>query len=169
MELSAGAAVITASLPGDTIEAVPIVSASAAMDDARISSSDIVETLPVAASTLYGNRSRAAVKYANWQRFVAMRCDAQQAAPMEPMLSPGAVVVIDRHYNSLAPYRIHQRSLYAVRYGAALLLRYVELSEGQLVLRPNTLDLPVQILRPGSHESPADYLVGRVCLAVSEP
>lgn len=139
------------------------------MDDARISPSAIVETLPVAASTLYGNRSRASAKYTNWQRFVAIRCDAQQSAPMESLLSPGAVVVIDRHYNSLAPYRANQRSLYAVRRGAALLLRYVELSEGQLVLRPSTLDLPVQLLRLGSHESPADYLIGRVCLIVSEP
>ena len=73
-----------------------------------------------------------------------------------------------RHYNSLAPYRAHQPTLYAVRCGAALLLRFVDFDEGRLILRPYSRDFPIQLLPLATHETPADYIVGRVCLVFSE-
>jgi hypothetical protein len=69
---------------------------------------------------------------------------------------------------SLAPYRAHQPTLYAVRCGAALLLRFVDFDEGRLILRPYSRDFPVQLLPLATHETPADYIVGRVCLVFSE-
>jgi hypothetical protein len=72
------------------------------------------------------------------------------------------------HYNSLAPYRAHQPTLYAVRSGPALLLRFVDFNEGRLILRPYSRDFPVQLLPLATHETPADYIVGRVCLVFSE-
>ncbi len=87
---------------------------------------------------------------------------------MDPLVSPGAIAVLDRHYNSLAPYRAHQSTLYAVRCGAALLLRFVDFDEGRLILRPYSRDFPVQLLPLATHETPADYIVGRVCLVFSE-
>jgi hypothetical protein len=152
----------------DPIESIPVVSPSAAMDDARILPASIIETIQVSASRLHDNRARPSTKYANWQRFLAIRADAQQSAAMDPLLPPGAIAVLDRHYNSLAPYRAHQPTLYAVRTGAALLLRFVDFDEGRLILRPYSRDFPVQLLPLASHETPADYLVGRVCLIFSE-
>jgi len=152
----------------DPIEIIPVVSPSAAMDDAVIPASSIIETIQVSASRLHDNRARASTKHAHWQRFLAIRADAQQSAAMEPLLSPGAIAVLDRHYNSLAPYRAHQPTLYAVRCGAALLLRFVDFDEGRLILRPYSRDFPVQLLPLATHEAPADYLVGRVCLVFSE-
>jgi hypothetical protein len=152
----------------DPIEIVPVVSPSAAMDDALISPSSIIETVQVSASRLHDNRARPSTKHAHWQRFLAIRADTQQSAAMDPLLSPGAIAVLDRHYNSLAPYRAHQPTLYAVRCGAALLLRFVDFDEGRLILRPYSRDFPVQLLPLGSHETPADYIVGRVCLIFSE-
>jgi hypothetical protein len=73
-----------------------------------------------------------------------------------------------RDYNSLAPYRAHQPTLYAVRCGAALLLRFVNFDEGRLILRPWSRDFPIQLLPLATHETPADYIVGRVCLVFSE-
>ena len=73
-----------------------------------------------------------------------------------------------RNYNSLAPYRAHQSTLYAVRCGAALLLRFVDFDEGRLILRPYSRDFPVQLIPLATHETPADYIVGRVCLVFSE-
>jgi hypothetical protein len=61
---------------------------------------------------------------------------------MDPILAPGAIAVLDRHYNSLAPYRAHQPTLYAVCCGAALLLRFVDFDEGSLILRPYSRDSP---------------------------
>jgi transcriptional regulator with XRE-family HTH domain len=155
----------------DPIEIVPVVSPSAAMDEARISPSAIIETIQVSASRLnsnLANRVRNSTSHANWQRFLAIRADAQQSSAMDPLVSPGAIAVLDRHYNSLAPYRAHQPTLYAVRCGAALLLRFVDFDEGRLILRPYSRDFPVQLLPLATHETPADYIVGRVCLVFSE-
>jgi hypothetical protein len=154
--------------PSDPIEAVPVVSPSTAMDQARVSSAAIIETIQVSASRLHDNRARPSVKNAHWQRFLAIRADAQQAAAMDPILAPGAIAVLDRHYNSLAPYRAHQPTLYAVRCGAALLLRFVDFDEGRLILRPYARAFPVQLIPLAAHESPADYIVGRVCLVFAE-
>ncbi|HWW97931.1 MAG TPA: hypothetical protein VNY74_09540, partial [Edaphobacter sp.] len=152
----------------DPIEIVPVVSPSAAMDEARISPAAIIETIQVSASRLHDNRARPSTKHAHWQRFLAIRADTQQSAAMDPLVSPGAIAVLDRHYNSLAPYRAHQPTLYAVRCGAALLLRFVDFDEGRLILRPYSRDFPVQLLPLATHETPADYIVGRVCLVFSE-
>lgn len=152
----------------EATEAVPVVSASAAMDDAEIDAASVIETIEVSATRLGDNRARASSRHAHWRRFVAIRADAQQAAAMEPVLSPGSIAVLDRHYNSLAPYRAHQPTLYAVRSGAALLVRFVDFDEGRLILRPYSRSFPVQLVPLGAHESPGDYLVGRVCLIFSE-
>jgi len=87
---------------------------------------------------------------------------------MDPVLAPGTVAVIDRHYNSLAPYRVEQPTLYAVRYGNALLLRFVDFDQGSLILRPASAFSPSQLLTLGPDETAADYLVGRVCLLFYE-
>jgi hypothetical protein len=152
----------------DPTEIVPVVSPSAAMDEARILPSAIIETIQVSASRLHDNRARPSAKHAHWQRFLAIRADTQQSAAMDPIVSPGAIAVLDRHYNSLAPYRANQPTLYAVRCGAALLLRFVDFDEGRLILRPYSRDFPVQLLPLATHETPADYIVGRVCLVFSE-
>ena len=154
--------------PSDPTEIVPVVSPSAAMDQARISPSAIIETIQVSASRLHDNRARPSATHSHWQRFLAIRADTQQSAAMDPLVSPGAIAVLDRHYNSLAPYRAHQPTLYAVRSGPALLLRFVDFDEGRLILRPYSRDFPVQLLPLATHEAPADYIVGRVCLVFSE-
>jgi len=159
---------VAAKLAGDTVEVVPVVSASAAMDEARIPASAVIETLQVSATRLRDNRARPTRKNAKWQRFVAIRADSQQAAAMEPLLQPGALVVLDRHYNSLAPYRAHQPTLYAVRSGNTLLIRFVEFDEGSLILRPRSLAFPIQLLALSPRESPADRILGRVCMVFSE-
>lgn len=165
LDLAAAAAVPQVREP---IDIVPVVSSSVAMDDARVAEAAVIETIQVSASRLHDNRARPSTRHAHWQRFLAIRADAQQSAAMQPLLAPGAIAVLDRHYNSLAPYRAQQPTLYAVRCGATLLLRYVDFDEGHLILRPYSREFPVQLVRLGSHESPADYIVGRVCLLFSE-
>ena len=138
------------------------------MDEALVRPGSVIETIHVSASRLQDNRARPSVKCAHWQRFLAVRADVQQTAAMDPMIAAGAIVVLDRHYNSLAPYRAHQLTLYAVRCGTGLVFRYLEFDDGRLILRPLSLAFPVQLLALESHETPADYIVGRVCLVVSE-
>lgn len=152
----------------EVADQVPVVSASVAMDSPVVAAAAVIETIQVAASRLCDNRARPAANRARWQRFVAVRVDAQQAAAMEPVLTPGAIAVLDRHYQSLAPYRAQQPTLYAVRCGAALLLRYVDFDEGRLILRPYSRSVPVQLIPLAGQESPGDLIVGRVCLVFSE-
>jgi hypothetical protein len=128
----------------------------------------VIETLRIPASRLEDNRSRPSPRRLHWQRFVAIRADAQQASAMDPVIARGAIVVLDRHYNSLAPYRPQQRNLYAVRTRSGLALRYVDFDESTLILRPLSADAPVQLIALAGHETPADYLAGRVCLVISE-
>lgn len=153
---------------GDELEAVPVVSARTAAEEPVVRPGALIETVQVAASALRGNRWWAPEKYAAWQRYVAVRADAQQAAAMDPLIVAGAIVVIDRHYRSLAAYRVQQRTLYAVRVGDGLALRYVEFDGGNLVLRPLAMSAPVQVIAVGVKETPADSIVGRVCVMVSE-
>jgi len=168
MPLELSAAAESTSRPGETLESVPVVAASAAMEDALVRPEQVIETIQVAASRLEACRVRASARVAGWQRFVAVRADVQQAAAMDPMIAAGAVVVIDRQYNSLTPYWARQRTLYAVRAGNGLALRFVDFDDGRLILRPLALEFPVQLVALGEKETPGDYIVGRVCLVVSE-
>jgi len=153
------------SLPrtGQTIT-VPIVSSNAAMHQPHFSAS---ERLHIPITHLRDNRSRPAPLRAHWERYLAIALNAEQAAPMENLVSPGSFVVLDRHYTSLASYRAPHPTLYAVNFGGLLLLRFVSLEDGHLVLRPNSLHHPVRLLRLNQHDTPADYIIGRACLLLS--
>jgi hypothetical protein len=95
-----------------------------------------------------------------WQRFVAVRIPAADALPMEPLLLPDAITLIDRHYNSLMPYRPNRPNLYAVRHGAHLTLRYVDFVSNRLVLRPHNIAFPVDLIEVDPGEPPSDLIAG---------
>jgi hypothetical protein len=126
------------------------------------------ELIRLPAGILEQLRPRRAVVRRNWQRFVAVRVSALQAAPMSPVLTPNAILVLDRHYNSLAPYVPPRPSLYAVNIASDLVFRYVGFEADHLILRPHSLEHPVELLSLGAAESPSSYIVGRVCLCISE-
>jgi hypothetical protein len=88
---------------------------------------------------------------------------------MEPLLLPEALVLLDRHYNSLLPYRPNRANLYAVRHGAHLTLRYVDFVSNRLVLRPHNLNFPVDLIELDPDETPGDLLAGRVALIFNQP
>jgi len=82
---------------------------------------------------------------------------------MYPRLLPGATVLIDRHYNSLQPYRKGELNMYAVHVKGVSKLRYVELAGKSLVLRPHNQTYAVEVLPVDDRESISECLVGRVC------
>lgn len=168
VNLAAEAAKSSCGPETDPVELVPIVSPSSAMDDVSIAPSATIETIPISASRLYENRARPSSRRTQWQRFLAVRTDAQQATAMAPLLPAGSVAVLDRHYNSLAPYRANQASIYAVRFGPMLLLRHINFDERHLILKPYVRDFPVQLLPLVANESPGDYIVGRVCTVIAD-
>lgn len=97
-----------------------------------------------------------------WQRFVLIKVDAQEAASMYPRLLPGATVLIDRHYNLLQPYRRNEPNIYAVRKNQTCTIKYVERDGDHLVLRPQNQAHPISVL-PLENRDPSETIVGRIC------
>ena len=98
-----------------------------------------------------------------WRRFVLVKVDANEGMSMYPRLLPGATLLIDRHYNSLEPYRKGEQNMYAVRKGDGCTIKYVEQVGKTLVLRPHNQSYPVDAIQIDEDKNLADYIVGRVC------
>lgn len=101
-------------------------------------------------------------KRREWERFVAIRADAD-AVSMYPRVLPGATVLIDRHYISVQPYRRGESNIYAVYVGSLCKLRYVESAGDNLVFRPHNQSYSVEIVPLEKGQTAADYVIGRVC------
>lgn len=102
-----------------------------------------------------GDRSR-------WQRFIFLKANAREGMSMYPRLLPGAYVLVDRHYNSLAPYHRNERSMYAVMHAGQCYFRYAEQKDAYLMLHPENHSYPAHPV-PLAGKSPSDYVVGRIC------
>ena len=102
-------------------------------------------------------------KRSDWERFVAVQVQADDGMSMYPRLLPGATVLIDRHYNSLQPYRKGEVNLYAVKMKSSCIVRYVELAGKNMVLRPHNQAYAVEVVPLAEEENYWDYLIGRVC------
>jgi transcriptional regulator with XRE-family HTH domain len=100
----------------------------------------------------------------DWTRFVLIKVDPREGMSMWPRLTPGATMLIDRHYNSLRPYRKSERNMYAVRRADGCTVKYVELppDEKYLILRPHNDEYPVEIEPVREGQTYADLIVGRV-------
>jgi len=98
-----------------------------------------------------------------WLRFVLVRADPGSVRAMAPRLAPGAVLLLDRHYNSLHPYHRGMPNLYAVRLGDLCAIRYLAVASGHIILRPHNEQWPVELIEIGYDRSFAEYIVGRVC------
>jgi hypothetical protein len=98
-----------------------------------------------------------------WERFVLIKADAREAISMYPRLTPGATLLIDRHYNALKPYRKGEFNMYAVLKNDSCTVRYVEVAGNHLILRPHNQSSPIEVITMADGKTAADYLVGRVC------
>ena len=148
---------------------VPIVSHAAALFEPFIRPSAVQSMLHLPPGLLRALRARVSNQRRAWQRFVAVRILAQDALPMEPLLLPDAIALIDRHYNSLMAYRPNRPSLYAVRHSSHLTLRYLDFVSNRLVLRPHNIAFPVDLIEIDHGSSPSDLIAGRIALIINEP
>ena len=94
---------------------------------------------------------------------MVLKFDARDAMSMHPRLVPGATLLLDRHYNSLTPYRKGEFNMYAVLKNGTCTVRYVEVAGNELILRPHHQSSPLEAVVMDDGQTPADYLVGRVC------
>ena len=98
-----------------------------------------------------------------WERFVLIRVDGREGMSMYPRLLPGATLLLDRHYNSLKPYRKGEFNMYAVLKDGTCTVKYVEVAGNHIILRPHNQAYPIEVMTMEEGKNASDYLVGRVC------
>lgn len=160
---------ISALLPGPaSYDAIPLIAQYAAIVSRHITPNAVQELIRVPAGYLEQLEAHRSTSRQNWQRFVAIRAASLQARPMMPVIRTGAILIIDRHYNSLKDLHPPHPNVYAVRIGNVITLRYVAFDADRLILRPHALEYPVELLELNSREGPSDLIVGRICIIISE-
>jgi hypothetical protein len=147
---------------------IPLVSHASALFEPLIRPNSIRTMIQFPAALLGTARTRSSNSRKTWQRFVAISIPAADASPMEPLVLADAIVLIDRHYNSLMPYRLDRPNLYAVRNGGHLALRYVDFLHNRLVIRPYNRAFPVELIEVSPGETPGDLIAGRIALILNE-
>ena len=147
----------------DEFDNVLLVDGNIAASEALIMSMNVREILKFKKSFLRKMRPELEGTRETWERFVMIRADAREGMSMYPRLLPGATVLIDRHYNSLKPYRKGEFNMYAVAKDGNCLVKYVELAGNHLILRPHNQTYPIEFVTIENGKTAADYLVGRVC------
>jgi transcriptional regulator with XRE-family HTH domain len=147
----------------DEFENVLVVDGAVATRQALIMSMKVKAILKLKKSFLRKLRPEMESDRQDWERFVAIRADGREGMSMYPRLLPGATVLIDRHYNSLKPYRKGESNMYAVARNGACTVKYVELAGNHLVLRPHNHAYPVEVMAMEPGKKVHDYLIGRIC------
>jgi hypothetical protein len=128
---------------------------------ARFAPDQILETRTFNKSFLRRLKARSDEDRRDWLRFVLIKLDGERH-PVSFGTST-AVLLIDRHYSSLQPYRRLQPNVYAVSFGGRCVTGYVSLFDDYLVLRPRDPQQEVEMLRIERGRSYSEYIVGRVC------
>jgi Peptidase S24-like len=152
----------------DEFENIVLVEGKVAATESRLMSSKVKQILKFKRNFVRKLRPQIEGDRARWSRFVLLRVDRHEGMSMYPRLLPGSTLLIDRHYNSLKPYRRAESNIYAVAKDGTCTIRYVELAGNHLVLRPHNQAYPVAVMRIEHGKRPHDYLVGRVCYIGTE-
>lgn len=147
----------------DEFENIFVVDGSIAATESLIMSMKVREIQKFKRNFLRKLRPDMHGRRSDWERFVAVKVEAADGMSMYPRLLPGATVLIDRHYNSLQPYRKGELNMYAVKTKDSCIVRYVELAGKNLVLRPHNQAYAVEVVPLAEAENYWDYLIGRVC------
>ncbi|HEX5235107.1 MAG TPA: hypothetical protein VFW25_07235 [Silvibacterium sp.] len=154
--------------PAGSTSIVPLVSPATAMHSPIVDRRSILQSIPLPEGALDQLRPRRTIARRDWQRFVALRLTSPQAAPMEPDLSAGSVIVLDRHYNSLVANDPSRPNIYAVNAASSLVFRYLSHQANRLILRPRAPGYSIELMKIAAEESPSTPIVGRVCIAIAQ-
>jgi hypothetical protein len=144
-------------------ESVAVVTGEQAARLPRFTPEQVRESVSFSRSFLRRLKPNDASNRSEWLRFVLLRLDAKAAAGVLDRVPAGAALLVDRHYNSLQPYRRLQPNVYAVGVESRCLIGYASVSGDHIVLRPKNPQYPVELVRVERGRSYSDYIVGRVC------
>jgi len=157
---------LSANQVGESV-AIPLVPHSVAMFEPYMRPSVIEELRSYPTGDVADLEARCANTRRQWERFVAIRIDGVVARGMEPVITAGAVVLLDRHYTSFKPWREGAPNLYAARLDGQLLIRYAQYEAERVVLRPYRGKAEAHVVEVGSGETASDVLVGRVVVGAN--
>jgi len=147
----------------DEFQNVLVVDGAVAATQPLVTSMKVKEILKFKKSFLKKLKAETEGDREQWERFVLIKADAGECMSMYPRLLPGATLLIDRHYNSLKPYRRGECNMYAVLKNQNCTVKYVETAGNNLILRPQNQAYPVEVVAMDEGKSASDYIVGRVC------
>ncbi len=147
----------------DEFENIPVIDSQIAASHAVIMGMHVKETLKFKKGFLKRLKTETEGSRRDWERFVAIKMDTREGMSMYPRTMPGAFLLIDRHYNSLASYRKGENNIFAVRKDGSCSIRYVEVAGNQLVLRPHNPAWPVEVITLEPARKSSDFIVGRIC------
>jgi hypothetical protein len=147
----------------DEFQNVLLTDAAVAATHPLITSMNVKEILKFKKTFLKKLKPETEGDREQWERFVLIKLDSREGMSMYPRLTPGATLLIDRHYNSLKPYRKGEFNMYAVLKDESCTVKYVETAGNHLILRPHNQASPIEVMTMEEGKSASDYLVGRVC------
>jgi transcriptional regulator with XRE-family HTH domain len=146
-----------------TLESVPLVRHEAAMNPA-FGKDEILAELGYAKSLVRPFSVEPTHARALWIRFIAIRADAALAAPMYPRFEKGSVLLVDRYCCSLSG----QPNLYLVRKGREVMVRWAEMMDNLLCLRPDRSEYPLDFIPVARKKPLTSCIVGRVVHIATE-
>jgi hypothetical protein len=146
----------------ESFENVLLVEMETAANEALVTSEKVRDIYKFKRSFLRRLKPAMQTPREEWMRFVLVRVGADGMS-MSPRVVSGAIVLIDRHYNSLKPHRRGESNMYAVRVKGSATVKYVELSGDHLILRPHNQAYPVDIIPIEDGKTATDYIAGRIC------
>jgi hypothetical protein len=147
----------------DDFQNVLVVEAATAATNPLVMNMNVKEILKFKKSFLRKLRPEMEGVREHWERFVVIKADGREGMSMYPRLMPGASILIDRHYNSMKPYRKGESNMYAVCKNGACTIKYAEQAGNHLVLRPHNPAYPVEVMAMEPGKTANDYLIGRIC------
>jgi len=147
----------------DQFDSVVVADSHIAASEVLIMSMHVKEILKFKKSFLKRLREEAESDRSGWERFVIIKVDTQEGMSMYPRTMPGATLLLDRHYNSMTPYRKGENNMYAVRKDGTCTIKYVETADIHLILRPHNPAYPIEVITLENGQKPGDHIVGRVC------
>jgi transcriptional regulator with XRE-family HTH domain len=144
-----------------TLESVPLIKHEAAMEP-TFRKDEFLAELWFPKVLLHLLNAEPAEKRTDWVRFIALRADAEIAAPMRPRLSNGSVLLLDRHYCSLPEYQEDETYLYLIRKEHTLMVRRIAMQGRHLSLRPDCSEYPLDFICIDRKHPLTSCIVGRV-------
>src|SRR5260370_17826252 len=139
----------------DQFDSVVVADSHIAASEVLIMSMHVKEILKFKKSFLKRLREEAEGDRSGWERFVIIKVDTQEGMSMYPRTMPGATLLLDRHYNSMTPYRKGENNMYAVRKDGTCTIKYVETADIHLSLRPHNPAYPIEVIPLETGQKPS--------------